>query len=70
MTRAKAATVVDIAAYLGVRPSTVRKWAKKHGIEPTGRRWKADLYDPNPFIEQFGGPRKLRKGWKKPGPVV
>lgn len=48
--RAGAATVVDIAAYLGVTPSRVRQIVNEHGIKPTGQRWKAKLYDPRDVI--------------------
>ena len=63
--RAQAATVVDIAALMGVSPATIRMWAKKHGIKPTGTAWKAKLYDPKDFLRVSGAhERKLRKGWK------
>lgn len=52
--RARAATVVDIAAYLGVTPSRVRQIVARHGIEPTGRRWKAKLYDPREVFRHAG----------------
>lgn len=48
--RAAAATVVDIAAYLGVTPARVRQIIAEHGIKPTGWRWKAKLYDPRAVI--------------------
>ena len=48
--RAGAATVVDIAALLGVTPARVRQIVAEHGIEPTGTRWKAKLYDPRDFL--------------------
>lgn len=44
--RAGQATVTDLAAYLGVTPARVRQLIAAHRIEPTGRRWKAKLYDP------------------------
>ena len=66
--RSQAATVVDIAALYGVSPSTIRKWAKKHSIEPTGQWWKANLYNPRDFINivkpEQRKPRK-RRGWGK-----
>ena len=49
--RAQAATVVDIAAYLGVTPARVRQIVAQHRIEPTGQRWKAKLYDPRDFLK-------------------
>jgi hypothetical protein len=49
--RAKQATVVDIAALMGVTPARIRQLIAKHGIEPTGTRWKAKLYDPREFLE-------------------
>lgn len=52
--RAKAATVVDIAAYLGITPRRVRQIVAEHGIEPTGRRWKAKLYDPHDVFRHAG----------------
>lgn len=48
--RAGAATVVDLAAYLGVTPARVRQLVATHNIEPVGMRWKAKLYDPRDVI--------------------
>jgi hypothetical protein len=44
--RAGAATVIDLAAYLGVTPARVRQIVAEHQIQPVGTRWKAKLYDP------------------------
>lgn len=44
--RPGAATVVDLAAYLGVTPRRVRQLVKDHSIRAVGTRWKAKLYDP------------------------
>lgn len=52
--RAQSATVVDIAAYLGVTPARVRQVIAAHGIEPTGQRWKAKLYDPRAVFRHAG----------------
>jgi len=52
--RAQAATVVDIAAYLGVTPARVRQIVAEHGIRPTGQRWKAKLYDPRDVFRHAG----------------
>jgi hypothetical protein len=49
--RAGQATVVDIAAYLGVTPRRVRQIVAEHGIQPTGTRWKAKLYDPREILK-------------------
>lgn len=48
--RAGAATVVDLAAYLGVTPREVRRIVAKHGIQPVGQAWKAKLYEPRAVI--------------------
>ena len=56
--RAGAATVVDIAAYLGVTPARVRQIVAEHGIKPTGARWKAKLYDPRDVFPHFGTNRR------------
>lgn len=48
--RAQQATVVDIAALVGVTPARIRQIAKKRNIQPTGMRWKAKLYDPRDFL--------------------
>jgi hypothetical protein len=48
--RAGAATVVDLAAYLGVTPARVRQIIAEHGILPVGTRWKAKLYEPRQVI--------------------
>lgn len=52
--RARAATVVDIAAYLGVTPRRVRQIVAEHDIQPTGHRWKAKLYDPRDIFRHAG----------------
>lgn len=52
--RAKAATVVDIAAYLGVTPAYVRQVVIRYEIQPTGTRWKAKLYDPREIFRHIG----------------
>ena len=45
MTRPRGATIVDIAAYLGLTPARVRQIVAQHNIQPNGTRWKAKLYD-------------------------
>lgn len=52
--RAGAATVVDLAAYLGVTPRRIRQIVAEHSIEPTGQRWKAKLYDPREVLRHAG----------------
>jgi hypothetical protein len=52
--RAGAATVIDIAAYLGVTPARVRQIIAEHHIAPTGQRWKAKLYDPREVFRHAG----------------
>lgn len=54
--RAGQATVVDLAAYLGVTPQRVRQIVAEHNIQPVGTAWKAKLYDPREVI------RCARKG--------
>ena len=49
--RAQAATVVDIAALVGVTPARIRQLVAEHRIKSTGQRWKAKLYDPNDFLK-------------------
>ena len=48
--RAGAATVIDLAAYLGVTPARVRQIITEHDIEHVGMSWKAKLYDPREVI--------------------
>lgn len=57
--RARQATVVDIAALVGVTPARIRQIIAEQKIQPTGRRWKAKLYDPHDFLS-------LRVGHHKP----
>lgn len=52
--RANAATVVDLAAYLGVTPARIRQIVAEHHIAPTGQRWKAKLYDPREVLRHAG----------------
>src|SRR5690348_11313210 len=47
---AGAATVIDLAAYLGVTTARVRQIIAQHGIKPVGTRWKAKLYEPREVI--------------------
>lgn len=56
--RAGAATVTDLAAYLGVTPARVRQVIAQHGIEAVGLRWKAKLYDPMTVIRCANQHRK------------
>lgn len=44
------ATVVDLAAYLGVTPSRVRQIIAANHIKPVGQVWKAKLYPPREVI--------------------
>lgn len=52
--RAQQATVVDIAAYLGITPRRVRQIVAEHHIQPTGQRWKANLYNPRDIFQHAG----------------
>jgi hypothetical protein len=56
--RAGAATVVDLAAYLGVTPARVRQIIATHHIQPVGVRWKAKLYDPHVVMRSANSHRK------------
>jgi hypothetical protein len=49
--RAQQASVIDIAALVGVTPSRIRQIVLARGIKQTGRRGKAKLYDPNDFLD-------------------
>lgn len=60
--RAGAATVVDMAAYLGVTPARVRQVIAQHKIEPTGQRWKAKLYDPREVFRHTGTEHRGDRG--------
>ena len=57
--RAKGATVIDIAALVGVSPARIRQIVAEHRITATGVRWKAKLYDPRDFLH-------LRVGHHRP----
>lgn len=58
--RAGAATVTDLAAYLGVSPRRVRQVIAEDDHQPVGQRWKANLYDPLPVIRSVESRRKRR----------
>ncbi len=47
-------SVVDIAAMHGLTPARIRQVVAEHNIEPTGRNWKAKLYDPNEIAQYTG----------------
>lgn len=64
--RAGAATVVDIAAYLGVTPARIRQVIAEHGIAPTGQRWKAKLYDPREVLRHAGAHHRGKPARKVP----
>lgn len=53
------ATVVELAAYLGVTPSAVRQTVRRHGIQSRGQRWKAKLYDPHDVLRHTGHSDRL-----------
>lgn len=57
--RAGAATVIDLAAYLGVTPARVRQIVAEHGLEPVGTLWKAKLYEPREVIRLARAKRKV-----------
>jgi len=54
MSRAQQITVVDMAAMIGVTPARIRQIVAQHGIKPTGREWKAKLYDPHEIARHAG----------------
>jgi hypothetical protein len=54
------ATVIDLAAYLGVTPRRVRQVIAEASIQPVGQLWKAKLYPPRPVIEYVEELRKRR----------
>lgn len=56
--RAGRATVVDIAALVGVTPARIRQIIQERGIKSTGHRWKAKLYDPADFLQLRVGHHK------------
>jgi len=60
--RAGQATIVDIAAFLGVTPARVRQIIAKHEIQPTGYRWKAKLYDPREVFRHAGAHHRGNRG--------
>jgi hypothetical protein len=58
--RAQQASVLDIAAYLGLTPRRVRQIVAEHSINPTGTRWKAKLYDPREVFQHCGAHHRKR----------
>jgi hypothetical protein len=48
--RAGAATVIDLAAYLGTTPREVRRIVAHMGAPTVGTSWKAKLYEPRSVI--------------------
>lgn len=57
--RVGAATVIDLAAYLGVTPRRVRQIIAEHNIQPVGNRWKAKLYDPREVLRHAPSNRRI-----------
>ena len=47
-------TVAQLAAFLCVKPATVRKMASRDNIEPVGKDGRANLYDAKAFVLVVG----------------
>ena len=47
-------TVAQLAAFLCVKPATVRKMASRDKIEPVGKNGRANLYDAKAFVLAVG----------------
>jgi len=49
-----ALTAAELAAFLCVKPGTVRVMILREGIKPVGKRGRAYLYDARAFIDTVG----------------
>ena len=47
-------TAAELAAFLGLTAAGVRSLLRNHGIEPTGKRGKANEYDARAVIDTLG----------------
>lgn len=48
-------TAAELAAFLGVTPSTVRSLIARHKIASVGKEGRAHLYDARAFVDTVGG---------------
>lgn len=48
-------TAAELATFLYLTPAGVRQLIRRHGIKPTGKEGKANLYDARAFIDTVGG---------------
>lgn len=47
-------TTAELAAFLGITAAGVRSLIRNHGIDPTGKRGKANEYDARAVIDALG----------------
>ena len=48
-------TAVELAAFLGLMPGTIRSLILRHEIAPVGKEGRAHLYDARAFVDTVGG---------------
>ena len=48
-------TAAELAAFLSLRPATIRSLIKRHEIQPVGKEGKAHLYAARAFVDKVGG---------------
>lgn len=48
-------TAAQLAAFLCVKPGTIRVMIKREGIKPVGKAGRAYLYDARAFVDTVGG---------------
>lgn len=47
-------TAAELAAFLGITAAGVRSLLRNHGIAPTGKRGRANLYDARHVLDTLG----------------
>lgn len=47
-------TAAELAAFLGITAAGVRQIVKRNGIRPTGKRGRANEYDPREVLRHAG----------------
>jgi hypothetical protein len=48
-------TVAELAAFLSLKPATIRSLILRHEIKPVGKEGRANLYAARPFVDTVGG---------------
>lgn len=62
-------TAAELAAFLGLTAAGVRSLIRNHGIEPSGKLGRANLYDARKVVDTLG-PHDRRVARKRRRPMA